>query len=104
MAVLLLELKEEKKVPIVLDADALNILSENQDLKSMYMALAESGYAVIVTPHLEEMRRISGFSRTQLQHNRMDCVRAFCKETGFILICKDSSTVVASYGKDGFIY
>ena len=104
LAVLLLEFKEEKKVPIVLDADALNILSENQDLKSMYMELAKSGYAVIVTPHLEEMRRISGFSMTQLQHNRMDCVRAFCKETGFILICKDSSTVVASYGKDGFIY
>lgn len=104
LAYILKESKQEKKIPIVLDADAINILSEQSDLKSLYIDLARSGYPVVVTPHLEEMRRISGYAMVELKQSRMDCIREFCKETGFILICKDSSTVVATYEKGAFHY
>ena len=104
LADLLLSKNPDKKLPIVLDADALNLLSEEENIREKYSSLAQNGIPVIVTPHLEEMRRISGFSRESLQLTRMECIRDFCRKTGFILICKDSATVVACYDKERFVY
>ncbi|MCY1719694.1 NAD(P)H-hydrate dehydratase [Prolixibacteraceae bacterium Z1-6] len=72
----LFELLETANVPLVIDADALNILSENQD----YLKKLPEGS--ILTPHPGEFKRLVGdtansFDRIQKQQefsNRYNCI------------------------------
>ena len=74
--------------PVVIDADALNLISEHQKLKNML-----SGR--IITPHFAEMARLSGESIQYISDNtRAACVK-FAKEHGCVCVLKDHNTVVS---------
>lgn len=83
-------------VPIVLDADALNVVAEYPYLADF---LTEN---VIVTPHLGEMSRLTGKEIAKLRQNLPEAAYAYSEETGVICVLKDSVTVTA--GRDGMIY
>ena len=51
------------EIPLVIDADALNIISESMAL------LKEHKMPVIVTPHLGEMSRLTGYSIPHIQED-----------------------------------
>lgn len=83
-------------VPIVLDADALNVVAEYPYLADF---LTEN---VIVTPHLGEMSRLTGIERDTLRENLPEAAYRYSEETGVICVLKDSVTVTA--GRDGTLY
>lgn len=83
-------------VPIVLDADALNMVAEYPYLADF---LTEN---VIVTPHLGEMSRLTGKEISRLRENLPEAAYAYSEETGVVCVLKDSVTVTA--GRDGVIY
>ena len=81
------------KIPTVIDADALNILAENIDI------LKEKKADFILTPHILEFSRLSGYAISEIKKNPYYLAREFSTKYGVTLILKDSVTVIAD--KDG---
>lgn len=81
------------KIPTVIDADALNILSENLDI------LKEKNAEFILTPHILEFSRLSGYSVNDIKKSPLEFAKKFSKKYGVTLILKDSVTVISD--KDG---
>lgn len=93
---------------LVLDADALNILSENIDL------LNEAKCKIILTPHMMEFKRLydSVISRGEQQcrgehcepdikyyeDNKLDLAKKFVEKYKVTLLLKGPTTIVASVG------
>lgn len=77
-------------VPLVLDADALNILSSDVDM------LTGTGADIIVTPHLGEMARLTGIEVLEIARHIVSTARDFSKSYGVITVLKDARTIIAS--------
>lgn len=76
------------QTPLVLDADALNLLAEHESL------LAAPKRAIL-TPHLGEMARLTGKDVAFLQGHLCDAAAEFAQKYGVICVLKDFRTVTA---------
>jgi ADP-dependent NAD(P)H-hydrate dehydratase / NAD(P)H-hydrate epimerase len=76
--------------PIIIDADALNTLSEQAD---WWQRLGEN---VILTPHPGEMSRLAGISIKDVQKDRVSIAREKATEWKKIVVLKGAYTVIAS--------
>ncbi len=75
-------------VPLVVDADALNIISSNLSL------LSTVSVPLILTPHPGEMARLTGKNPQEVQSNRWELAREFAIQNGIVLVLKGAGTVV----------
>lgn len=91
---LLKELFASFKKPVVLDADALNILSENQNLYSLIPPNS------IITPHPKEFERLFGKSDSDFE--RIDLVLKKAKELKIYIVLKGHHTLIATPGGKGY--
>lgn len=80
------ELIENVQVPMVWDADSLNLLSENQHLLRL---LPKN---TILTPHPKEFQRLAGNSRDD--YERIEVARNFAREYQLIVCLKGAHTAV----------
>jgi ADP-dependent NAD(P)H-hydrate dehydratase / NAD(P)H-hydrate epimerase len=85
----LLELLDKSRVPMVLDADALNILAEHPE------KIGGAGRMMVLTPHPGEMARLAGISVREVQANREGLAREFAKKHGVTLVLKGWRTLIA---------
>lgn len=86
---LLLELLDRARVPLVLDADALNILAKHPG------KMNANGRTMVLTPHPGEMARLTGISTKDVQANREELAREFTAKHGVTLVLKGWRTLVA---------
>ena len=86
--------------PLVIDADAINVLSE--DRSASIRAIATSSRPVILTPHPLEFSRISGFSTDEINNRREELAEEFARSTGSIVLLKGKGTVITD-GRTTFI-
>lgn len=77
---------QETKVPVVLDADALNIISEN---KTWLAFLPER---TIMTPHPKEFERLFGKTENSLQ--RLELQLEMSRKYNLIIVLKGANTAV----------
>jgi len=87
---------KNSKVPIVLDADGINVLAEDLSV------LKELKTQMVITPHPGEMARLLGATVKEVQEDRINIARSFSKEYGVITVLKGSRTIIAS--PEGEIY
>lgn len=80
------QLLKEAEKPLVLDADALNIISENKDLLS---ALPEN---TIITPHVKEFERLFGECKDKQQ--RIEIQRVMAQKYKIIIVLKGAGTTI----------
>lgn len=90
----LLKLIDNCEVPMVLDADALNILSRNP----LYLQRLPQGS--VITPHVGEFNRL--FGKTNNSYIRLMASLAYAKSFGVTILLKGAHTVVTS--PDGVHY
>lgn len=83
---------QKAKCPVVLDADALNVLAETPE--KLLKALAR----VIVTPHPGEMVRLCGKTMSSVRNDRVRTARDFSAKYHVISVLKGAGTVIASPG------
>ncbi len=83
----LLMLLERAELPLVIDADGLNILSEHPE----WFELMPEGH--ILTPHPREFDRLPGESSAYERHLKQ---RNFAKQHGVIVVLKGAHTGIAS--------
>ena len=81
---------ERADVPLILDADALNLISAEVDM------LADATADIIVTPHLGEMSRLSGIAVEEISAHLISTACDFSKSYGVITVLKDARTIIAS--------
>ena len=74
--------------PCVIDADGLNLLSKNIELLNQCCA------PVILTPHMKEMSRLTGYSVQELKDNRRELLRKYTEKVHAVCVLKDSRTLV----------
>lgn len=86
-------LLERVAVPLILDADALNILS--RDMNRLRNRPNRGKSPVILTPHPGEMSRLAGISTKEVQADRIELARRFAAEYEVILVLKGWRTLVA---------
>jgi len=84
--------------PVVLDADALNLVAGSDALQNQ---LAQRGAPCILTPHPLEAARLLGISAAQVQADRPAAARALAARLSATVVLKGSGTVIAA--RDGGI-
>lgn len=80
----------QKGIPIILDADGLNLLSVHPDWQK-YL-----GSNTIVTPHIGEMSRLCGKSIGEIQNSLVETALDYSQSTGCVCVLKDACTTIAS--------
>lgn len=86
----------ECEATMVLDADALNVISGNTAI------LKRLKKAAVITPHPGEMARLTGLTVSEVQKDRIGTAGRFASEYGVVTVLKGSRTVVAA--PDGRIF
>jgi len=80
------ELLEECDKPLVLDADALNIIGANQELKNILPK------GTILTPHMKEFERLLGVSMSAFERNEKQ--RVFSTEQSVVMVLKGAFSAI----------
>jgi len=93
---LLFGLLAQAGVPLVIDADGLNLLAEDPQ------ALKKARAPVIVTPHPGEMARLLHTTPKRIQQDRVGCARDFAEKFGAHVVLKGAATVIGC--PDGTVY
>jgi NAD(P)H-hydrate epimerase len=82
----------ESRVPVIMDADALNVCAGRQD------TLRNASCPVILTPHPGEMARLQGGQVADVQADRFKAAREMAEKTSAIVVLKGAGTVVTRKG------
>ncbi|MBU0671453.1 MAG: NAD(P)H-hydrate dehydratase, partial [Candidatus Margulisbacteria bacterium] len=85
------------KVPVVIDADAINIIAKKRKL------LAKRKHETIITPHPGEMSRLVGKDVKYVQQNRLVVAKKIANKYNCIVVLKGAGTVVADRYGDVYI-
>ncbi len=80
---------ENSPVPIVADADALNIISDDPEM------LSGLGRDIIITPHVGEMARLTGLGTSDISDHLLETALDFAAGYKVICVLKDARTVIA---------
>ena len=87
----------KSKVPVVIDADGINLLAKNKAY------LLDKRVPVVLTPHIQEMARLSGKSKDAIIKNQMEEAKDFVKNYDAVLVLKSARTIVAKENEHSYI-
>ena len=87
---------DKLECPLVLDADALNALSEKKKLPKL-------GKNAVITPHVGEAARLLKKDNEYVAQNAEECAKELSKKTGAVTVLKSHKTVVCLPNGDIFI-
>lgn len=82
--------------PCIIDADGLNLLSEN-------IEILRDVSDVILTPHMREMSRLIRKEIKDISQSRIDVVKEFTEQYPVVCVLKDSRTIAAQNGHHPFL-
>jgi NAD(P)H-hydrate epimerase len=79
-------LNSRMEKPLLLDADALNLLAKTT---------GELGHNTVITPHPGEAARLLGMTSTSVEADRFSALCSLCELTGGTVVLKGAGTLVA---------
>jgi len=82
---------------LVIDADALNAISEDVNILKKLKA------PCVITPHPGEMSRLTGLSISNILDNTIQTASDFSREFGVVTLLKDARTIVADPSGQNYI-
>ncbi len=83
-----------RKVPLLADADALNILAQNRTIRQSFLNNANA--ECIITPHLAEMARLCDETVMDVKQDIAGTALRMAKKLGAICVLKDVRTIVCT--------
>lgn len=84
-------LLERAGLPLVLDADALNVFADEPD-----QLQGSDGRDVIITPHPGELARLMGVTTADVQANRIELAQNFAESHQLFVVLKGHRSIVAT--------
>lgn len=94
-AVQLLHTALHAELPLLIDADGLNLLAATPVLQA---ALRERAAPTVLTPHPGEAGRLLGVKAGQVQANRTASIRSLVERHGCLVVLKGAGTLVQGQG------
>jgi NAD(P)H-hydrate epimerase len=91
---LMAEIFEKVKAPLVIDADALNIIAENKELLNLIPAQS------IITPHPKEFERL--FGKTENDFERLELAKQKSKEYQVYIVLKGHYSFISTPDGNGY--
>ncbi len=86
----------ETDLPLLLDADALNLLAGDEEVKERLAGQAKEGRSVILTPHVGELSRLTGRTVSELKGNLPAYGTKLAQELHAVVVAKDARTFVCA--------
>ncbi|UCH97354.1 MAG: NAD(P)H-hydrate dehydratase, partial [Candidatus Aminicenantes bacterium] len=86
---------EHSHAPLVMDADALNVLPGE---KRKMLLKKNRQQPIILTPHPGEFSRLTGRSISEIKKDRIETSRSFAREFNVFVILKGHHTLIATPG------
>ena len=83
----------EAAVPLIIDADALNVIADEPDV------LKAAAHPPVITPHILEISRLSGLPVDNIANDVLKVAEWFSKQYNCITVLKDATTVIAGANK-----
>lgn len=83
--------------PMVIDADGINVISENIDI------LKKAKSKIILTPHAKEAERLLGVECNEINVNKIIYAQQLADEYGVIAVMKGHNTIVADKEEKAFL-
>lgn len=80
--------------PIIIDADALNIIARDNLFDCLRAAADRLGGRIVLTPHLKEMERLTGIAVKDIKADPVGVAMEFSSKYHVICCLKDAKTVV----------
>jgi len=80
---------------LVIDADGLNLISDDEKLRYLAGNYGKNGRKLILTPHLAEFARLVGKDIKDCKRNILTYPKELAKELHCTVVCKDARTVVS---------
>jgi NAD(P)H-hydrate epimerase len=90
-------LVKRASLPMVLDADALNAFEGKGG------SLKGKDHPLVLTPHVGEMARISGYAPEEIESRRLDLAGEWAKKHKVVLVLKGAPTVVGDVTGDAWV-
>lgn len=84
---------------LLLDADALNAVSADDDLRALLAARRGRGRVTVLTPHPLEAARLLGMSASAVQADRLGAATRLADTFGCVVALKGSGTILAAPGR-----
>lgn len=85
------------KLPMVLDADALN------NLVSQKSILRKKKAPIVITPHPGEMQRLTGMDKRDLLEHKIEVIRRFAKQYQVYVVLKGYRSLIANPQGDVYV-
>ena len=83
-------------LPLLLDADALNLLAMRADLRHRMLQRAAHGERpAVITPHAGEAARLLGITAEQVQADRLAAAHGLVERYAAVVVLKGAGTLVA---------
>jgi hydroxyethylthiazole kinase-like uncharacterized protein yjeF len=99
-AIELLEFWLAQNVPLLLDADALNLIASHLHLASLVISRTAE---TVITPHAGEAARLLDVSSEHVQQNRTESALKLAKNLNVICVLKGAGTICAHHDGSWFI-
>ncbi|MCM1541271.1 MAG: NAD(P)H-hydrate dehydratase [Blautia sp.] len=80
--------------PLVIDADGLNLLAENEELCRLLEEQGAKGRNVVLTPHVGELSRLTGVPIQELKQSLLTYGKELAERFHVIVTAKDARTFV----------
>ena len=90
------------RLPLVLAADALTLLSARDALCGALRGRSEA--ITVLTPHVLELHRLSRLPVDRIKEDLPQAASVLAADTGAIVVAKDASTAIASPGLPLYLY
>ncbi len=85
--------------PLLIDADGLFAVSG----KSTMDLLAKRNAATVITPHMKEFSRLTGYTIDEIKKDRVHILENVAEKYKSTIVLKDSTTLIATSSKEVFI-
>ncbi len=86
------QLLQTSELPMVLDADALNMVSASPELQEL---LKRYSAEKILTPHVGELARLCGQDIPWVKEHFIEVAKSLSMEYHCVMVCKDARTLIA---------
>ncbi len=80
-----------RELPLLLDADALNLIAQSKKLQAQ---VARRRHGTVITPHPAEAARLLGIGTANVQNDRLHAARELATRLNCIAVVKGAGTVV----------
>ncbi|MCK4847102.1 MAG: NAD(P)H-hydrate dehydratase, partial [Deltaproteobacteria bacterium] len=92
----LLEEAISKKIPVVIDADGLNLFKGKT---ALLKKLTDKGLKAVLTPHPGEAARLLNITTKVVEADRLSAAKELSSKTGTVVVLKGSATIVYADGE-----